>query len=107
MFSKKSILQMLAIFLLMIFILPAVAPVQGAAAGKTLDQSRQAAPQLGQTGMLQGAIGSNQPANNAPIADNQSINTNEDTAQPITLTGSDPEDSPLTFSVVTWPCMAP
>jgi hypothetical protein len=103
MFSKKSILQMLAIFLLMIFILPAVAPVQGAAAGKTLDQSRQAAPQLGQTGMLQGAIGSNQPANNAPIADNQSINTNEDTAQPITLTGSDPEDSPLTFSVVTWP----
>ncbi len=38
--------------------------------------------------------------NRAPIADSKSATTNEDTGIPITLTGSDPENDPLTFSIV-------
>ncbi len=41
--------------------------------------------------------------NNAPVANAQSVTTNEDTAKAITLTGSDTESSPLTFTVVTQP----
>jgi len=41
--------------------------------------------------------------NDAPIADSQSVNTAEDTAVEITLTGSDVELSPLTYSIVTEP----
>ena len=39
-------------------------------------------------------------ANGAPTANPQSVTTNEDTAKPITLTGSDPDNDTLTFSVV-------
>ena len=42
-------------------------------------------------------------ANNPPQADDQSFSTNEDTDLPITLTGSDPENNPLTFSVTAQP----
>ena len=38
-----------------------------------------------------------------PIADAQSVTTNEDTAAGVTLTGSDPNGSALTFAVVTGP----
>jgi hypothetical protein len=41
--------------------------------------------------------------NGAPTANAQSVTTNEDTAKAITLTGSDPNGDPLTFSVVTGP----
>ncbi len=40
-------------------------------------------------------------ANSAPTANSQSVTTNEDTATAITLTGSDPDSEPLTFSVAT------
>ncbi|MCU0782567.1 MAG: DUF2341 domain-containing protein [Verrucomicrobia bacterium] len=43
------------------------------------------------------------PVNDAPVANSQSVSTAEDTAQSITLTGSDVESSPLTFSIVTGP----
>ncbi len=39
----------------------------------------------------------------APTANPQSVSTNEDTAKAITLTGSDPDNDPLTFIVVTNP----
>ena len=42
-------------------------------------------------------------ANGAPTANPQSVTTNEDTAKAITLTASDPDNDPLTFSVVTGP----
>lgn len=42
-------------------------------------------------------------ANTAPVADPQSVSTNEDTALPITLTGSDVNGDPLTYAVVTAP----
>ncbi len=41
--------------------------------------------------------------NYAPTADPQSVSTAEDTALDITLTGSDPDDDPLTYSVVSGP----
>ena len=41
------------------------------------------------------------PVNDAPVANAQSLNVPEDTALPITLTGSDAENNPLTFSLVT------
>ncbi|MGH9921324.1 MAG: tandem-95 repeat protein, partial [Nitrososphaerales archaeon] len=41
------------------------------------------------------------PVNDAPIADSQSVLTDEDTALPITLTGSDVDGDALTFSIVT------
>jgi formylglycine-generating enzyme required for sulfatase activity len=41
--------------------------------------------------------------NNAPVANNQSVTTSEDTAKAITLTGSDAEGNALTFVIVTNP----
>ena len=41
--------------------------------------------------------------NDAPTADAQSVSTDEDTALPITLTGSDPEGSNLSFQVESQP----
>jgi uncharacterized protein (TIGR03437 family) len=38
--------------------------------------------------------------NRAPIANNQTVLLNEDTPTTITLTGTDPENQPLTFSIV-------
>ncbi len=43
------------------------------------------------------------PVNDVPVADAQMVTTAEDTAKPITLTGSDVEDDPLTFSIVDSP----
>jgi PKD repeat protein len=41
--------------------------------------------------------------NSAPIADDQSLTTGENTPLAITLTARDPESDPLTFSIVTQP----
>ncbi|KAF0219268.1 MAG: putative hemagglutinin/hemolysin [Geobacteraceae bacterium] len=41
--------------------------------------------------------------NDAPVANGQSVTTAEDTAKAITLTGSDTDGDPLTYSVVTQP----
>jgi VCBS repeat-containing protein len=41
--------------------------------------------------------------NNPPVADDLTVTTDEDTAAAITLTGSDPDGDPLTFSVVAGP----
>jgi diacylglycerol kinase family enzyme len=41
--------------------------------------------------------------NDAPTADAQSVSTDEDTALPITLTGSDPDGDALTFAIATQP----
>ncbi|MEJ8566784.1 Ig-like domain-containing protein [Elongatibacter sediminis] len=41
--------------------------------------------------------------NDPPVADPQSLNTDEDTALPITLTGSDLDGDPLSFAIVTQP----
>ncbi len=43
------------------------------------------------------------PVNDAPVADPQSVTTNEDAAKAITLTGSDVDGDTLSFSVVTQP----
>ncbi len=43
------------------------------------------------------------PVNDAPTADPQSVTTDEDTAKAITLTATDVDGDPLTFSVVTQP----
>ena len=45
------------------------------------------------------------PVNDAPVADAQTVTTDEDTAKTITLTGSDIEDSPLTQTVVANPIL--
>jgi photosystem II stability/assembly factor-like uncharacterized protein len=39
--------------------------------------------------------------NRAPTANNQTVSTDEDTPKTITLTASDPDNSPLTYAVVT------
>ena len=44
-----------------------------------------------------------QPDNDSPIVDPQTVSTDEDIPLGITLTGSDPELDPITFSVVTPP----
>jgi len=41
--------------------------------------------------------------NDAPLADNQAVTTDEDTAAAVTLTGSDVDSESLSFSVVTGP----
>src|SRR5207248_3487710 len=41
--------------------------------------------------------------NDRPVADSQSVTTNEDTAKPITLSGSDPEGDALTYTITTNP----
>jgi carboxypeptidase T len=43
------------------------------------------------------------PASQPPTADPQTVSTAEDTALGITLTGSDPENAPLSFSVTSGP----
>ena len=43
------------------------------------------------------------PVNDAPVADDQSLGTSEDTALGITLTGSDADNDPLTFTVTSGP----
>ncbi len=43
------------------------------------------------------------PPTGAPVANAQSVTLNEDTAEAIILTGSDPEESPLTFTILTAP----
>ena len=43
------------------------------------------------------------PVNDAPIANNQSVTVIEDTPRVITLTGSDVDGDPLTFTIVTQP----
>jgi VCBS repeat-containing protein len=43
------------------------------------------------------------PINDAPMANNQSVTTDQNTPKAITLTGSDVEGSPLTFAIVTGP----
>ncbi|MCU0305047.1 MAG: Ig-like domain-containing protein [Thermoanaerobaculales bacterium] len=43
------------------------------------------------------------PPNDPPTANPQSVTTPEDTAKAITLTGSDPNMDPLTFSIMTGP----
>ena len=43
------------------------------------------------------------PVNDAPIANGQSVTTNEDTPKAITLTGSDVDGDTLTFSIVSGP----
>jgi hypothetical protein len=43
------------------------------------------------------------PVNNAPVADAQAVTTDEDAAKSITLTATDGDGDPLTFSVVTPP----
>src|SRR4029077_7202054 len=40
------------------------------------------------------------PVNDAPFANGQNLTTPEDTALPVTLTGSDVEGTPLTFILV-------
>lgn len=42
-------------------------------------------------------------ANQPPVANPQSVSTNEDTTLGITLTGSDPEGAPLTYLIVSQP----
>lgn len=41
--------------------------------------------------------------NARPLANNQTVTTNEDTAVSITLSASDPNSETLTYAVVTWP----
>jgi autotransporter-associated beta strand protein len=43
------------------------------------------------------------PANTAPLANSQNIATDEDTTAAISLTGTDAENNPLTFTVLTTP----
>src|SRR6266404_469529 len=43
------------------------------------------------------------PINHAPVADGQSVSTNEDIALPITLTGSDSDNNNITFAKVSNP----
>jgi VCBS repeat-containing protein len=43
------------------------------------------------------------PTNTAPVADNQTVLVNEDSPTPITLTATDVDEDPLSFSVVTAP----
>ena len=43
------------------------------------------------------------PVNDAPVANAQSVTVTEDTAQAITLTGTDPEGSALTYTVASQP----
>ncbi len=43
------------------------------------------------------------PVNDAPVADDQSVSTNEDTPVAITLTALDVENNPLTYAIVTPP----
>ncbi|HEX3255750.1 MAG TPA: Ig-like domain-containing protein [Gaiellaceae bacterium] len=57
----------------------------------------------GTNGNLQDAFAHFRNSNTAPVADSQSVSTNEDTAKAITLTGSDADGNSLTFAVGTGP----
>ena len=48
-------------------------------------------------------FGSLPPGNSPPVAINQAVTTNKNTAKAITLTASDPNNDPLTYSIVTQP----
>jgi VCBS repeat-containing protein len=48
-------------------------------------------------------VGTEEPFNTAPIADDQSVSTNEDSAVAIILTGSDADDDPLVYTVLSGP----
>lgn len=50
-----------------------------------------------------GALADNSTPNTRPVADAQSVTVAEDTAANITLTGSDADNDPLTFRIVTQP----
>src|SRR5262245_26671412 len=50
-----------------------------------------------------GVCGTPSAGNTSPVANRQSVITAENTAVAITLTGSDPEGSPLTFTIVSNP----
>ena len=54
-------------------------------------------------GTMANQCASSGPANQAPVANSQSVTTNEDTPKAITLTGSDPDGDALTFAVVSGP----
>jgi len=43
------------------------------------------------------------PANDAPVAANQSISTNEDQAVSFTISGTDPDGDPITYTIVSNP----
>jgi probable HAF family extracellular repeat protein len=43
------------------------------------------------------------PINHAPVADSQNLNVRENSSLAITLTGSDPDNDPLTSQIVTYP----
>lgn len=47
--------------------------------------------------------GADTPPNQPPVATDQSVATDEDTAKAITLTASDPDNDPLTYSLVSVP----
>ncbi|MCI5168303.1 MAG: hypothetical protein D3903_19985, partial [Candidatus Electrothrix sp. GM3_4] len=49
------------------------------------------------------ATGSTPPSNNPPMADDQDVETAQDTPMNITLTGSDPDEDLLTFNVLLEP----
>ena len=49
------------------------------------------------------ATGGTPPINNPPVADDQDVETEQDTPVPITLTGSDPDGDLLDFTVLTEP----
>jgi hypothetical protein len=46
-------------------------------------------------------FGSSISGNSPPVASNQAVTTNKNTAKAITLTASDPNNDPLTYSIVT------
>jgi F5/8 type C domain/Bacterial Ig domain len=48
-------------------------------------------------------FGSSLSGNSPPVASNQAVTTNKNTAKAITLTASDPNNDPLTYSIVTQP----
>jgi hypothetical protein len=48
-------------------------------------------------------FGTSSSANSPPVANNQAVTTNKNTAKSITLTASDPNSDPLSYSVVTQP----
>lgn len=43
------------------------------------------------------------PSNDLPVANNQTFTYNEDSVNPLTLTGSDADGDPLTYIIVTPP----
>jgi hypothetical protein len=43
------------------------------------------------------------PLNDRPVAEAQALSVTEDTARPVTLTGTDPENDPLVFTVLAQP----